>query len=124
MQDHDDLDRAIFALPLAVPPSDLRAAILRSTIYAPVAAVQPVLAFAMRDIVAIGAALAVAVWLVVYAVFDPSAVAHVTSTIGSLVRSLIETQTLAWLAAGAAVALVANSGGRMRLPRTTHRDKA
>ncbi len=127
-EDHDDLDRALFALPLATPPADLRAAILRSTIYSPSAAhacaiVAP-FAFAARDIAFIGAAIAVAVWLVVYAIFDPSFVSHAAANTGALVRSLLETQTLAWLAAGASIALVANDTGRLRLPRAAHRDEA
>ena len=120
MQDYDDLDRAIFALPLAPVPAGFREAILRSTIYA---VAEPGIVFATREIVAIGAALAVAVWLAVYAVFDPAFDAGLARSIGTLARSLAEAQTLTWLAAGAAVAVVANSAFGLRLPRSNDRNR-
>ncbi len=108
MDDFDELDRALFALPLAMPPPDLRGSILRATIYA-----EPVIALAMREIVAIGATLAFAVWFAAYTLTNPGFGSHVALQIDALMRSLSEGRTLAWLAAGAAVALVANasSGG-------------
>jgi hypothetical protein len=120
MNDSDDLDRALFALPLAEPPAGLRAAILRSTIFAPV---EPASALAMGEIVAIGAALAVAAWVAMIAAFDPASVARVLSGLGNALRSPAAAQDLAWLAAGAAVAVVASVGQGVRFPRPARRNR-
>jgi hypothetical protein len=105
MEEFDDLDRALFALPLATPPPGMRDAILRSTIYAmPETAV----AITMREVACIGAMLALAAWIIVYAMFDSHAVFAVCSQLGALARGLAQTQTLAWVASGAAIAVLAN----------------
>ena len=104
MEDFDELDRALFALPLATPPADLRASILRATIYA-----EPAVAFAKSEIVVIGAAIALAVWFAAYTLSNPGFGSYVGTQIVALLHALAEGQTLTWLAAGAAVALVANA---------------
>jgi hypothetical protein len=119
--DDEELDRAIFALPLAPVPAGMHATIMRSTVYA---VGHPVAMFATREIAAIGAAVAVAVWLAAYAIASPAFDARVAFEIGSVARSLAEAQTLTWLAAGAAVALVANNALGFRLPRPSERKRA
>jgi hypothetical protein len=79
----DDLDRALFALPLAEPPSDLRARILAATVLA-----QPP-AFRMWELWLLGTLLGLAAWLCVDALqTGPHAVAAVTPS------------TLFWFAVG------------------------
>jgi hypothetical protein len=104
MEDFDELDRALFALPLAVPPADLRASILRATIYA-----EPTSPFAFAETAGIGAVLAFAVWLAAYVLSNPAFSSAFALQIGTALRLLPEGQTLAWLAAGVAVVLVANT---------------
>ncbi len=104
MDDYDELDRALFALPLATPPPELRAAILRATIYA-----EPTTPFAFAEIVGIGAVLALAVWLAAYAFSAPAFGSTLVGQISLALRLISEGQTLAWLAAGVAVVLVANT---------------
>jgi hypothetical protein len=99
--DFDELDRAIFALPLEAPPPGLRASILASTVYA-----APVSALAMRgwEIALVGALLALAVWLGLAVTGDPRFAAAATAATLSVTRALADTTTLLWLAAGAATA--------------------
>jgi hypothetical protein len=100
--DSDDaLDRALFALPLEEPPTDLRAAILTATVYRP----EP--AFAPWEIGALAAILAVVISLVSAVVMGGGSLfVHSAETIGTtLVRSLSDYATLAWLAAGGATAI-------------------
>jgi hypothetical protein len=104
MEDYDELDRALFALPLATPPADLRASILNATIYA-----EPAAPFAFAEIAGIGAVLAFAVWLAAYVLSNPALSSTLVGQIGTALRLLSEGQTLAWLAAGVAVVLVANT---------------
>jgi hypothetical protein len=104
MEDFDELDRALFALPLAVPPADLRASILRATIYA-----EPAAPFAFAEIVGIGAAIAFAVWLAAYVLSNPAIGSALATGTSAVLREISEGQTLAWLAAGVAVVLVANT---------------
>ena len=53
--EHDDLDRALFALPLEEPPAGLRASILRATVFAGPAVASPL---GRAETVGIGIALA------------------------------------------------------------------
>lgn len=101
MYDSDDaLDRALFALPLEEPPSDLRAAILTSTAF------RPSPPFAVWEVAALGALAAVTVWLaVLIAMGGGGLFLHTMSTIASTIEaSLSNVTVLAWLAAGAATA--------------------
>ena len=92
----DDLDRLLFAMPLEEPPADLRASILRATIYRP--------AFALRpwELWMCGSIVALAVWLVTLIVRDGGAAFMSTlSAIGTAVAHVLLTQnTWLWLAAG------------------------
>ena len=113
MIDDDALDRALFALPLATPPNDMRAAILRATIYAPAPEIFPVLN--AREIVLIGFTAAVGVWLLVLVLGDHRIAESFVTNVYAFVRPFGDMQTLGWLAAGIAVAgLVAMS------PETLH----
>lgn len=103
--DFDDLDRAIFALPLAEPPPDLRVAILRATVGMPLPAVATAL-FTRYEIVGIGLALAVAAWLVLAAIADHRFAATMTADAEGIVRVLAEPTTLAWMTLGGAIATV------------------
>jgi len=97
MEPLDDLDRALFALPLEEPPPSLRAAIL-----AGVAAASP----AMRpwEVVAVGVAFAVLTWRgIVVAVGGASAL--VTPWAGAFVQAMSDATVLFWLTAGATTAL-------------------
>jgi len=99
--DFDDLDRALFALPLAEPPPGLRQSILNATVYAPAPAIAaPV---QLWEIVAAGTAVAIGVWLifalVVYKGFAASFDADVVATL----RAVLNPSALIWLGAGSAV---------------------
>ena len=56
-EQHDDLDRMLFALPLEEPPADLRSAILAATVYRPAF---PVKAW---EATLLGVLVAICVWL-------------------------------------------------------------
>ena len=101
MYDSDDaLDRALFALPLEEPPSDLRASILASTAY------RPAPAFSAWDAVGLGAVLAITLWLVILiamgggGLFLQTLATIVTTVLGALTNITL----LAWLATGAMAA--------------------
>jgi len=110
----DDLDRALFALPLAAPPPGLRESILRATIYAPVA--EP--AFRPWEIAAIGAAIAVAVWLGILLVSDHGFDSGVTASALALGRAFADPATLTWLSVGGGIAtwLTLAGSAPLRLP--------
>lgn len=113
--DFDELDRALFALPLETPPPGMRAAILRSTVGGQVPArTSP---FATWEILALGTAIAVAVWLILLIVWNkPSAVA-VTADAVALGRAFADPMILLWLAAGGAVAAWISFAGTLPLVR-------
>jgi len=97
----DDLDRALFALPLDVPPPGLRESILRATIYAPVAIPSP---FSTLETIGIGIALALAAWVAILCVADHSVVLALGDLVSGLLRALSDTRTLVWLGVGALTA--------------------
>lgn len=100
--DSDDaLDRALFALPLEEPPTDLRASILAATVY------RPAPAFLAWEIGALAAILAVVISLIAAVVAGGGTLfLHSMTAIGTtLVRSLSNFTVLAWLAAGGATAI-------------------
>ncbi|MDQ2859106.1 MAG: hypothetical protein M3R53_10705 [Candidatus Eremiobacteraeota bacterium] len=101
--DFDELDRAIFALPLEHSPAGLRESILRATIFREVPASA---AFSIRETWGIGVALAVAAWLVILAVGDKSFGATATLYMSLFARELSEPATLAWLATGISIAIL------------------
>lgn len=98
--DFDDLDRALFALPLDVPPQGMREAILRSTVYAPA----PTYALVTWEVALIGSVFAVAVWLVLFLFGDPARASFITAKLFEVARTLADPATLVWLATGASVA--------------------
>jgi 4-amino-4-deoxy-L-arabinose transferase-like glycosyltransferase len=57
MMTDNELERALFALPLEEPPADLRRRILGATVY------RPRLIFRTAEVWALGTALAIMVWL-------------------------------------------------------------
>ena len=106
--DIDELDRALFALPLEPAPAGLREAILRATIGSPArAAFGRTLPLGTWEIVGVGILLAVAAWLVIILVADRALAAALTvnavQLADALVRELAEPTTMLWLAAGGAV---------------------
>lgn len=115
--DFDELDRALFALPLEVPPPGLRQAILNATVFAqPRATSESVVR--PWEAWAVGGALGVAVWLV-YALiaYKGFALAFTAETMATA-RAFAEPSTLVWLGAGAAVAawLLFFNSFNLRLP--------
>jgi len=101
--DFDELDRAIFALPLESSPAGLRESILRATIYR---AVPAPAAFSIRETWAIGVALAVAAWLVTLAFGDKSFGAAAGLYLSQTARALSDPATLAWLATGVSIVML------------------
>jgi hypothetical protein len=99
--DDIELERAIFELPLEEPPAGLRSSILLATAYRPA----PV--FSIWDLAGIGAAGAVAIWLVALLVLGGGSLfVHTLESIGSFAsRFFTNATTLAWLAAGGATAI-------------------
>jgi hypothetical protein len=107
----DDLDRAIFALPLEVPPPGLRASILQATI-APAPRVAP--AFRQWEIAAIGALAALGVWLALGLGTNRGFDEALTSGALAAGRAFADPQVLVWLLAGVVVAAI----GSLRLPQS------
>jgi hypothetical protein len=103
----DELDRALFALPLAEPPAGLRAAILRATVYAqPVASA----AFGRTETIVIGVVLALAAWLLIACVADRALAAGLDALVLDVVRGLADTRTILWLGFGTATAVAFTKG--------------
>jgi len=92
----DDLDRLLFSMPLEEPPPDLRAAILRATIYRP--------AFALRpwEIWMLGTVAALTVWLAALIIGGGAeAFIRTVSIVGAnAARVLAAQSTWLWIAAG------------------------
>jgi hypothetical protein len=103
----DELDRALFALPLAEPPAGLRAAILRATVYA-----QPVAtaAFGRTETIVIGVVLALAAWLLIACVANRALAAGLDALVLATVHGLTDTRTILWLGFGAATAVAFTKG--------------
>lgn len=102
MKPFDDLDRALAALELEVPPAGLRAQILAATIYR-----QPAI-FKAWEIWLIGALLAVATWLalLVWTGAGERFTALASALVGGLSAALMaDTATLVWLLAGVSTVL-------------------
>jgi hypothetical protein len=110
----DDLDRALFALPLETPPPGLRQSILRATIEAPV----PEPPFTTFEIAAIGAALAIAVWLVIEVATNRAFSTGLAANAIALGRAFANPAFLVWLTVGAGIALWSTVAGNvpLRLP--------
>jgi hypothetical protein len=101
--DFDDLDRALFALPLEAPPAGLRASIMNATVYANVPRTAASLV-APWEIWVCGVSLAVVAWLLIAAVNHQSYAAVVIGDIISAVRVFAVPATLSWFAVGCVLA--------------------
>ncbi len=99
--DFDDLDRALFALPLAEPPPDLRQAILRATT---LHVAGPSLALRTWETALVGGVLAIAAWLLIALVHDPRGMTALGEASADLARHVADPAYLIWLAAGTGVA--------------------
>ncbi len=109
----DDLDRALFALPLAEPPPDLRQAILRATT---LGAHVPSVALRTWETALVGGILAIAAWLLMALVHDPGGLAALGDAAADLARRAADPAYLVWLATGTSVAIWATlaSSGSLR----------
>jgi hypothetical protein len=96
----DDLDRALFALPLATPPAGMREAILRATCLMPA----PAFALGRYEIAALGSFLAIFVWMLLVLVGNPERATAFNFEVSAIVSALAQPATLLWLATGASVA--------------------
>jgi hypothetical protein len=101
MNYHDDeLDRALFALPLEPLPDGLRASILAAVSVVP----RPLLT--RLEVVGVGAILALAAWLVILVLTGGSSIGASFGQVGAdLAHVASNWTTLAWLATGAATAI-------------------
>jgi hypothetical protein len=98
--DDDELDRALFALPLEPLPDGLRASILAAVSVVPV----PILTG--WEIGGIGAILALATWLTILVLTGGSSIgASIGLAGGEMARVASNWTTLAWLAVGVSTAL-------------------
>jgi hypothetical protein len=93
----DELDRALFALPLAEPPADLHRRILAATAF------RPAPAFRVWELWLLGGALAVAGWLTFWMLASPPITGvRLTDAIEAGLRSLglLSRSTYVWTAIG------------------------
>jgi hypothetical protein len=96
----DELDRALFALPLEEPPQDLRASILAATIYRQPLTVKP------WEVWLLGALCAVLTWLLLLVARGQSpVVGSIATYVDEAVRLFSQPQTLFWIAVGGGAAL-------------------
>ncbi len=104
MYDYDEIDRALFALPLEEAPLGLREAILGVTIHAP----RPRVAAApigLWESVTLGVLFAVLTWLSIEILTNPAFAHQALAALGIFGRTLESPATLLWLGLGASVAL-------------------
>lgn len=101
-EQHDDLDRLLFALPLEEPPADLRASILTATIYRPPF---PIKAWEASLLGVLGA---ICVWLgVMIARGGAEAFMQTLSVFGSaFVQTFLTQNTWLWVALGGGIAFI------------------
>lgn len=111
----DELDREIFALPLAEPPPGLRAAILRATVYGPTVAAAP---FGRFEIAAVGVCLALAAWFGIACLTGNAGTAALGSFLGLLLHALTQPDFIVWLGVGLLTAAWLSVAGTspLRLP--------
>jgi hypothetical protein len=98
--DDAELERALFALPLEEPPSDLRASILTATVY------RPAPPFSVWEATLFGAIAAILLWLIAQIAMGGAPLfVQTLSAIGTTIgRPFYQVTTLAWLTAGIATA--------------------
>ncbi len=99
--DDDALDAALFALPLEEPPADLRTSILAATI------LRPAPVFSFRELCVLGTLVAMVSWLAVAVSLGGATLfVHSIEAVQSFAgRTLTNSTTLAWIAAGGATAI-------------------
>jgi hypothetical protein len=96
----DELDRALFALPLEEPPQDLRASILAATVYRQPVPVKP------WEVWLVGALCAVLTWLLLLVARGHSpVVGSIAAYVDEAVLLFSQPQTLFWIAVGGGAAL-------------------
>ncbi len=99
----DELERALFALPLEEPPADLRRRILGATVY------RPRLIFRTAEVWGLGTALAIMVWLSWYVLTGvPHLGAKVTfvfASVSGVLASALPAHVWLWMALGVSSAI-------------------
>jgi hypothetical protein len=100
MNDYDDIDRALFALPLEAPPADLRERILAATVRAPRTA--PALRLGDLALIAVFVGVLVATGFASFAV--PGFAAGVALALARSSGALTDPMLWLWLAVGGSVA--------------------
>jgi hypothetical protein len=97
----EELEQALFTLPLEEPPTDLRASILAATIYRTPFTVKP------WEVWLFGALLALLTWALVLVVTGGAmpTIATVSSYVSQALAVFATPQTLFWIAVGGAAAL-------------------
>jgi hypothetical protein len=95
----DDLDRALFALPLEPLPDGLRASILTGVAVGH----RPI--FTHWETIGLGIVVALGTWLALLLRGDASAGTWLAAEFGTLAQFLVAPTTLTWAAAGLAVAV-------------------
>ncbi len=97
----EELERALFALPLEEPPADLRASILTATVYRPPLPVKP------WEVWLIGGAVALLAWLLVLIANGTAAPAFVEfdSYVTDGLKLFAQPATLFWIAVGGGAAV-------------------
>lgn len=92
----EELERALFALPLEEPPADLRASIMAATVYRPPLPVKP------WEVWVFGAALALLAWLLVLIVKGTAApeLLQFDSYVMDGLNAFAKPATLFWIALG------------------------
>jgi hypothetical protein len=111
----DELDRALFALPLETPPPGLRQSILRATVYAPRAVAEPVRQW---ESIFAGTAAAIGVWLIFAMIAIQGFAAAFNAELLAIEHVFVQPNFLIWLGAGGAAAawLTYLSSMSLRLP--------
>jgi hypothetical protein len=101
--DFDELDRALFALPLEAAPPGLRESILNATVYARARTVaEPEIR--TWELWAVGIALAAAAWLIFSLLAYKGFAASFDADLLASGRALSNPSTLVWIGAGSAIA--------------------
>jgi len=97
----DELERALFALPLEEPPADLRASILAATVYRAPLAVKP------WEVWAAGVLCALLTWLLLLVVRGGATptISMISVYASGALALFAQPQTLFWIAVGGGAAL-------------------
>ncbi len=118
-QNHDELDRALLALPLEEPPVGLRASILAATIY------QPAFPFKVWEVYLLGALLALIAWFTLLIVADgPEDFMRTLAMISQALRSALSSPgALLWMSLGGSAAIWISflNLGPLRVPERLQR---